>query len=116
MKRIILAAALLLAPVAYQGCSTAPSARVVEATTLGVVGQTAKAAIDTASQLLKDGKITVAQYQTVASFYDTKFQPAYNVALTAVQSNLSSIASPDLVTLAAQVGALVAQLTNPVVK
>jgi hypothetical protein len=88
------------------------SQRVVEAQTLGVLGQTAKAAMDTATQLLKDGKITVSQWQGVANFYDAKWQPAFNVAVTAVSSNLDSIASPDLQNLATQFGNLVLQLQS----
>ncbi len=96
------------------GCASisAPSARVVEAKTLASVGATAKAGIDTAAQLLAKGQITVAQYQKVAAFYDNQWQPAFKLAVAATHSDLSSLASPDLASLAVQFATLVAQLTS----
>jgi hypothetical protein len=92
--------------------SCATSSQPVAVNTLKAVGLTAKAAMDASTQLLKQGSITVPQWQAVAAVYDTRFQPAYNVAVTAVQSDLSSVASPDLVNLAAQLTNLVASYTT----
>jgi hypothetical protein len=96
---------------ATTGCSTAPSARVQAVQTLGVLGSSAKAGMDSATQLLAQGSITVAQWQKVADFYDHRWQPAYALAVTAARSDLGSIASPDVTNLAVQLLALVASLT-----
>ena len=103
-------------PVLQTGCSTAPDARTQAYQTLGILGQTAKASMDASTQLLKQGSITVAQWQQIAAFYDTKWQPAYSVAVVTAKSDLSTVASPDVLALAAQFAALVAQLTAPTIK
>jgi hypothetical protein len=92
------------------GCKTPPASRVAAVQTLESVGATAKASVQAAATLLAKGKITVAQWNTVSSIYDTKFQPAYNLAVSAVNADLSSIASPDLVNLASQLATTVEQL------
>jgi hypothetical protein len=84
------------------GCKTRPSARVVQDETLLAVGSAAKSSMDAATGLLKDGTITVTQWQTVADIYDTKFQPAYSLAVAAAKADLSTLASPDLTALAQQ--------------
>ena len=109
MKKILLLIGLGMAavsPVAFTGCSTPVSQRTVAVQTLGALGIAAKGTMDQASLALKNGTITVSQWQSVATFYDTKFQPAYNVAVSAVNSDLSSLASPDLVNLATQLAQL----------
>lgn len=109
MKKLLFILGLSLCavgPVAFTGCSTPVSQRTVEVQTLGALGIAAKGTMDQASLALKNGTITVAQWQAVANFYDTKFQPAYNLALSAVNSDLSSVASPDLVGLASQLATL----------
>lgn len=80
--------------------------------TLKVLGTTAKAGMDSATELLKRGQITVAEWQRVALFYDTKWQPAFTVAVGAAKADLSTLASPDLVALASELANLVAQLTT----
>lgn len=113
MKKLIVFLFLAIAlPALHTGCQTAPSARVTEVQTLGVVGSSAKSAMDTATQLLKSGQITVPQWQAIANFYDNRWQPTYNLAVSAVQSNLSTIASPDLSGLLQQFLSLVAQLST----
>lgn len=102
-------------PVLQSGCSTAPDARTQAYQTLGILGQTAKASMDASTQLLKQGSIAVAQWQQIASFYDTKWQPTYAVAVVTAKSDLSTVASPDVLALAAQFAALVAQLTAPTI-
>ena len=62
-----------------------------------------------AASLYHDGKITAAQWQTVADTH-AKFQAAYRLAVATVQSNLDSVASPDLVALAGQLVSVVQQL------
>jgi len=111
-RLIILALALGLGSVVHQGCSTPPSERVTVYQTLQVLGGTAKASMDASTQLLKQGSITVPQWQKIAAFYDTKWQPAYGLAVASARSDLSTVASPDLMALAAELSALVSQLTT----
>jgi hypothetical protein len=114
MKRLltlILIAALGSAPVAFTtGCATTPATQTTAFKTLGVIGNTAKSGMDAATQLLKQGTITVAQWQKVANFYDNQFQPTFALALNAAHADLSSIASPEVTNLAIQFVALVAAL------
>lgn len=98
---------------ASTGCQTAPSQRVVQVQTLKGVGHSAEAAVALAANLYSAGRISVAQLRQVADFYDTKFQPAFRVAVAAVNANLESVASPDLTALAAQLSALVASFASP---
>jgi uncharacterized protein YoaH (UPF0181 family) len=93
-------------------CHQAPSTRVVQVQTLKAVGQSADAAVALSAQLYRDHRITAAQARVVADFYDAKFQPAFRVAVVAVNANLDSIASPDLMILAAQLSSLVAAYTS----
>ena len=106
---IALAMLALSGPFAVTACQQAPTQRVVQVQTLKAVGQSADAAVALSAQLYRDGRITPAQARQVMDFYDLKFQPAYRVAVYAVQGNLDSFASPDVAGLATQLIALVAQ-------
>lgn len=108
--RLCLLVALLFLPAALAttGCHTAPTARVQQVTTLKVIGATVDTAMTTAAHLLKDDRITWAQWQRIAAFHDEQFQPAFNLAVAAVQADLDSVASPDVVALAGQLSALIA--------
>lgn len=108
---ILLVALLGLCAPVLTSCTTAPSSRVVQVQTLKAVAATAKAAIDGAADSLAAGKMSVAHYQEVAAFYDTKFQPASKLATQAVQSDLAP-ASPELLVLAAQLATLIASYTS----
>lgn len=116
MKKLIAILALaflaIALPVAQTACSNPPSARVVQVQTLKAVGQSAEAAVALSAQLYRDQQITAAQARQVADFYDQKFQPAFRVAVSAVQANLDSIASPDVMALAQQLSALVLQFQH----
>lgn len=116
MKKLLLVLGLSLAvvtPLALTtGCSTAPSGRVVQVQTLKAVGHAAEASVAMSAQLYASGVITAAQARQVADFYDTRFQPSYRLAVAAVNANLDSIASPDLVALANQLAALVVQFQS----
>ncbi len=112
-KSLILIFALALTVPMQTGCSQAPSARVQAVQTLGVLGSTAKAGIDGAALLLKNGKITVKQWQDVAAFYDQRWQPAYNLAVLVAKSDLSSVASQDLQKLANEFMDLISKLSAP---
>jgi hypothetical protein len=109
MKKIALILALALAvPLAPVGCSTPPNERVAAVQTLKSVGQTAEAAVTLSAQLYRDGKITAAQARQVMDLYDGKFTPAFRFAVSAARSDLSAIASPDVMNLATQLSTLVA--------
>ena len=113
MKKFLLVVCLAVAiPVVPIGCSTAPSARVVQVQTLKAVGQSAEAAIALSAQLYAAGTINSAQAYQAKLFYDTRFIPAYRLAVAAVNANLDSIASPDVLALAQQLSALVASFQN----
>ena len=115
MKRILLLIAMTLAviavPVLETSCA-APSERVVQVQTLKAVGHTADGAVALSAQLYRDGRITAAQARQVMDFYDQKFQPAFRLAVNAVQANLDSLASPEVANLASQLSALVLQFQN----
>lgn len=110
---VLIWAAFLSLPVYQTGCASGSSQQVNAVQTLKIIGQTAKSSMDASTQLLKQGSITVAQWQRIADFYDQKFQPTYSLAVAASRSDLSTIASPDLLALATQFASLVAQLTAP---
>ena len=98
--------AALCGIVAFTGCTTPPAERQAAATTLKIVGLTAKAGIDSAALLLREGKLTPEQWARIAGFYDLKFQPAFMLAVATAQADLASPASPELLALAAQFSAL----------
>lgn len=103
---IALACGAIALPVLETSCA-APSERVVQVQTLKAVGHTAEAAVAASAQLYAAGKITAVQARQVMDIYDKQFQPAFRVAVNAVNANLDSIASPELVTIAAQLSALI---------
>lgn len=97
------------------GCAQlgTPSAKQNEVITLKIIGTSAKASIDSAAKLLAAGQINVAQWTAVSTIYDHKFIPAFQVAVNAAHSDLSTIASPDLINLFGQLAALVASYIPP---
>lgn len=99
---------LLAASPVFVGCGTPPSARVVQVQSLKAVGHSAEAAVSLAANLYGAGRITAPQAKQVMDFYDQRFQPAFRLAVAAVNANLDSAASPDLVALATQLSTLVA--------
>lgn len=107
MKRLLLILCLATASFAFVACHQPPSARVVQVQTLKAVGQSAEAAVALTAQRYRDGRITAAQALQVSVFYDNKFQPVYRLAVAAVNSNLNSVASPDVLALATQLATLV---------
>ncbi len=106
---MIVAVLGVCSPAFITGCSTPPSARVAQVQTLKAVGHSAEAVVSSAAQLYAAGTITPEQAKLIMSFYDTKFQPAYRVAVTAVNSNLDLTAPDDLVLLSSQLAALLLQ-------
>lgn len=113
MKRLIVIICLVfLIPVSHSGCATTPSTQQVTVTTLKVVGLTAKAGIDSAAILRRDGKITPEQWGQIAYYYDQRLQPAFALAVQIAQADLSKPASPEVLALAAEFAALVAQYTS----
>lgn len=113
MRKLFLVIALAFsAPVLVTSCSTAPSARVAQVQTLKAVGNSADAAVALSAQLFRDNRITAVQAREVITFYNTKFQPAFRLAVSMVNANLDSLASPDLISLASQLASLVIQFQN----
>lgn len=94
-------------PLGQTGCTTTQQATTYK--TLDAVGQTAKASLDASTALLKQGSITVAQWQKIANAYDLDFQPAYNLAVLAAGSTAAP-APPTLVAKQAAITASVDQL------
>jgi hypothetical protein len=84
------------------GCQHPPSERVVAVRTLTAAGVAAKAAIDGAAELYLHGKLTQAQWDRVAAFYDHKFQPAFRAAVIAAETDLSREAAPQILSLLAE--------------
>lgn len=112
MKKFLVLIALAFfataTPLLQTGCKTPPSARVVQVQTLKAVGHTAETAVATSAQLYAAHLITDKQALAVIDFYNLRFQPAYRIAVNAVNANLDSLASDELTTLAAQLATLVA--------
>jgi hypothetical protein len=88
------------------GCSIPPSSRVTQVTTLKALGATAAGVVTVSAQLYQQGQITAEQARQINDFFDRRFQPAYRLAVQAVNSDLNSLASPELIALAAQLSAL----------
>ena len=110
MKTISLLLCLVLiagpAAIILPACSS-PASRVAQVTTLKVLGASVDETMKVSAGLFHDGRITLTQWARIAAFHDQKFQPAYRLAVAAVQADLSSVASPDLIALAAQLLGLV---------
>ena len=88
------------------GCTT--SQQVQTEQTLLTIGTAADTAMTVAAQMYHNGQLTAAQWQTIATVHDTKFQPAYNAAVAAFKADMSSAAPADLIALSNQLAALVA--------
>lgn len=113
LRTLLLSLALCAGvPLAPVGCQSAPTERTTQVVTLKVLGASRDAAMKTAAQLLKDGKITWEQWDKIAKTHD-RFQAAYRVAVLAVRADLSSVASPDLMALWSELAALVATFQKP---
>jgi hypothetical protein len=91
----------------FSGCQTPVDQRTTAVTTLKVVGLTADTAMKLAADAYHNNQIRPDQWQAIADFHDQKFLPAYNTAVQAVQADLSSIATPDVIALCQQLGALI---------
>lgn len=114
---VILLLSFLVGPVLIltTSCAHPPSERVVAVQTLKATGHSAEAAMTLVANLYAANRITAAQAKQAIELYDTKFQPAFRVAVAAVNANLDAIAPSELAALAAQISALVASFaaTSP---
>jgi hypothetical protein len=110
MKRILTVIILsfgLVSPVLLlPACSTPPSARVTQVRTLKVIGASVDSTMKLAARLYVDGEITREQWDKIALIHD-KYQVVYNAAVMAVQANLDSLASPELIDIANQLANLI---------
>lgn len=117
MKKLLLILALALPvavpAVALTGCAglSTQGAKATQYTTLKVANELAKKALDSAASLLAQGRISVAQFEEVGRINDKHFRPTYDLAVNAARSDLSSLASPDLMDIVIQLSALVATYT-----
>ena len=118
MKKI----ALILALVCSTGCSELTKATTAvgsalssptTVTTLKILGATVDATMSTAAQLYLDGKISAAQWNTLATLHDNEFLPAYNAAVAAVQYDTGQPAAPSLVALGGQIVSALETMTSP---
>lgn len=109
MKKLFLIIGLTAAlPMFDFGCA-APSTRVVQVQTLKAVGQTVEQIITTSAIAYQRGDITAAQAREINKLADTKFWPAYRLAVVAVKSDLGTNAPTELVLLSAQLADLLLQ-------
>jgi hypothetical protein len=111
-KNALLLCLALVMPLAHVGCQQAPSERVAVAQTLLAVGHSAEATVGISAQLYRDKKISPKQAADIARFYDTRFLPVFRAAVTAAKSDLSTLASPDVLKLASDLSALLAEATK----
>jgi hypothetical protein len=94
------------APLTFTSCSTPPSERHVEVTTLKVLGASVDASMQIAAGMLRNRQITFAQWQEIKGVHE-KFQASYNIAVAAVKSDLSAVAPEDLVAMATNLSTLI---------
>lgn len=117
--RAILAACCLSSAIAglslAPGCKTAPTERVAAVQTLKGIGAARDAAMATAAGLLRDGRITKAQWDHIALLHDAKFLPAYRLAIAAAKADLSSVASTDLQALFQELFTAISALAAPTI-
>ena len=114
LKLLFLVVGLAFSPVLFSSCGTPPSQRVVTVQTLKAVGETAEAAVKVSAGLYASHQISDVQARAVIALYDQRFQPAFRVAVATANADLSSIASPELLNIAAQLSQLVASYKIPV--
>jgi hypothetical protein len=114
LKRLFLSFLLSIAPITgaisvsavTSGCNTTQTQQVH---TLEAVGVSAKASIDTAALLLKNGEITVEQWDDVAAIH-RKFLIAYSFAVKAVKSDLTQNSPAEAITLSIELAKTVSKL------
>lgn len=102
---------LTFGAIAFTSCQSAPTTRVQEVKTLKAVGLSVDATMRLAAQLYHDGKISADTWQRIAIVHQ-QFLPAFNLAVKAVQSDLTP-ASPNLLSLAAQLSAILTPYLSP---
>jgi len=118
MKRTILFLCLMLTLMLPTACvgpnESSPSRVKVTVLTLKVVGASVDSSMRLAAQLLRDGKITRAQWDAIAQIHDQEFQPAFRAAVGATQRVISSspdpldlLADPAITEIAGRIAALI---------
>lgn len=98
----------VVAPILTSGCQT-PTTQAVTVSTLKAVGHTAEAAVSLSAHLYADGLITEAQAFEIFDAYNKKFRPAYRLAVSAAKFDVNAIAPQELLAIANDLTALVAQ-------
>lgn len=74
--------------------------------TLKAVGYAAKAVVDGAWELRKQGVITEDKWAEIARFYDDRFQPAFRKAVTLAKEHLDAPAPVEMVSLLSELQTL----------
>jgi len=87
------------------GCRNVP-AQTQAVQTLKAVGYAAKAVVDGAWELRKQGAITEAKWAEIARFYDTRFQPVFNAARKLAKERLDAPAPVEMVSLLSELQTL----------
>lgn len=118
MKKIATIIALaffaIATPLLQTGCQTPPSSRNIQFQTLKAVGYAANDAVALSARLYNDKVITAEQAREVIDFFNNRFQPAYRLAVMTARSHLDSLASPEILSLAGELSALVVKYqVNP---
>jgi hypothetical protein len=87
------------------GCKNVP-AQTQAVQTLKAVGYAAKAIVDGAWELRKQGVITEEKWAKIALFYDTRFQPAFNAARKLAKKRLDAPAPVETLSLLSELQTL----------
>lgn len=114
LRIIAICIALAFGPtLALTSCATPPDQRTATVHTLQTVGHAAEGAVEVSAILYKTGKINGDQAQAVITFYNSKFQPAFRLAVSAAKFDTTAIAPQDVLNLANQLQALVDSYRKP---
>lgn len=109
---MIMTVMLALFSTLFSGCSSAPSSRTTQYTTLRVIGASRDAAMKIAANAYVQKQITDEQWAKIRDIHDNKLQPTYALAVATARADLSSLASPDLTAITNQLAQLVAQFAG----
>ncbi len=76
------------------------------------MGLTAETTVAISAQLYESGTITAKQARDIMDFYTYKFQPAFNLAVDAVQGNKTAISPESIIRLGIELSAMLSQAQN----
>lgn len=99
-------------PITQTGCSTPVDARHAQYATLKAVGDAADGVVATSAHLYASGVISADQANSIKTLFDTKFHPAYILAMNAAHTDLSTDVPQNLIAIAGQLAALLQTYQN----